>query len=85
MHLMKKHLTVLDFGIGILDVDLAVSNGFDFGAFQDDAGLILVFDEVIEAGFSVVGYDFFMLRVGLYGHWHLSNEFSESLWITPYI
>jgi hypothetical protein len=54
MHLMEKNLSVLDLGIGILDIDLAVSHGLDFGAFQDDTRLILVFDEVIEPGFSVV-------------------------------
>lgn len=61
MHLMEKNLSVLDLGIRIFDVDLAVTNGFDLGTFQNNPSLILIFDEIIKAGFSVVGNDFFML------------------------
>ncbi len=66
MHLMEKNLSVLDLGIGILDIDLAVSHGLDFGAFQDDSSLIFIFDEVVEPGFSVVRNNFFMFRAGLH-------------------
>lgn len=68
MHLIEKDLSVLDLGIRVLDIDLAVSHGLDFGAFQDDPRLILIFDEVIESGLSVVRNNFFMLSAGLHGY-----------------
>lgn len=68
MHLMEKDLPVLNLGIRVLDIDLAVSHGLDFGAFQDDPCLILIFDKVIKPGFSVVRYNFFMLSDGLHGY-----------------
>ena len=68
MHLIEKDLIVLNLGIRVLDIDLAVSHGLDFGAFQDDSRLILIFDEVIEPGFAVVRDNFFMLSAGLHGY-----------------
>ena len=66
MHLIEKYLIVLNLGIRVLDIDLAISHGLDFGAFQDDPSLVLIFDEVIEPGFSVVCNMFFMLSAGLH-------------------
>jgi hypothetical protein len=68
MHLMEKDLSVLDLGISVLYVDLAVSHGLDFGAYQDNPCLIFIFNEVIEPGFSVVRNNFFMFRAGLHGY-----------------
>ncbi|MEJ1993015.1 MAG: hypothetical protein P8X50_15355, partial [Maritimibacter sp.] len=58
VHLINKHFTIYNPGIGILKAGLAEPQGFDFGSFEDQAGLVFVFDKVVKSGFAVDRNDF---------------------------
>src|ERR1700742_1583372 len=50
----QKELAVLDHDIAFLDLRSARAQRLDFPAFEHETGLVALFDEVIEEGFSVV-------------------------------
>ena len=55
MHADQEQFAALDDDVGFLDVHPPGTNGLDLPAFEDDAGLVLFFDEVVVKGFFVDG------------------------------
>jgi hypothetical protein len=62
MHGNNKSLTAFNFNPGFLEVDVAVSYGFNFRAEQLNPRLVLFKYMILEAGGAVVGdlFDFFL-------------------------
>ena len=56
VHLVDEHFAVLDAAPGILQVQGALADGFDLGADQLDAGLVVLLDEVFVTGLPVSGH-----------------------------
>ena len=53
----QPQLGAFDGGVAFGDVGLALAQRLDLGAFQHDAGLEVVLDEVVVAGLAVLGRD----------------------------
>ena len=67
--LVEEGLAVFDANKGASNLDVACADGFDFGAFEDDAGFEGFEDGVVAVGFGV-GSDVVLLRVhGVGGGW----------------
>ena len=58
VHAFDEGFVVLDENIGILEIGVAGAHGFDFGAFEGDAGFQCFKDEIIMPCFSVFCYYF---------------------------
>jgi hypothetical protein len=53
VHADQENLATFDDDVGLLDIHPARTNGLDLPAFEDNTGLILVFNEVVVKGFFV--------------------------------
>ncbi len=73
MGVVEIDLALLDAGKAIVNVGLPHTDGFNFGAAENNAGFNDVVDEVIEVGLTILADDF---------HWvvfHVKNAFSDQL------
>ena len=57
MHPQYGHLSVLDDAERVLQVDIAQTDGFDFGARKFDAGLVFFLDKIVVVGLAVLRHD----------------------------
>ena len=57
VHPNDRHLSVLDVAEGVLQIHMALADGFDLGAGQFDAGLIFFLNEVVVVRLAVFRHD----------------------------
>ena len=55
VYIQEKGFAVLDEAVGVLEVRIALADGFDFSAAEGDAGLEALEEEVIVTGAAVLG------------------------------
>jgi len=58
VEVVEPGIAALDARVGLAEVDAAVPNGLDFGASEDEAGVVGLHYLVVVSGFSVDGDDF---------------------------
>ena len=58
MQLVQDHLTLLDTGIAILQIDFPGSQRFDLSSLQNDARLVLRQNDVLVSGLSILCDEF---------------------------
>jgi hypothetical protein len=58
VHLVYKHFTIFDPGVGIFQVCPSLSQGLHLGALEDQPGLEFIDNKIVPAGLAVLG-DYF--------------------------
>jgi hypothetical protein len=61
----EPDFAVFDSGVGIAEVGVAIAEGFDLGAAEDEAGFHFVEEEVMERGGTIGGNHFLGAAIGL--------------------
>ena len=62
VHLVYKHFTVFDPGVGIFQVCTSLSQGLHLGALENQPGLEFIDDKIVPAGSAVLG-DYFDVAI----------------------
>ena len=58
VHLVQKHLAVLDAAPGVFQIQCTCADGFDLRTAELDTGFHFLFHEIFVIGFPVSGHDF---------------------------
>jgi hypothetical protein len=64
VHLVHKHFTIYDPGVGIFQVCASLSEGLHLGALENQSGLEFIDNKIVPAGSAVLGnyFDVFLFQ-----------------------
>ena len=65
VHVMKKDFATADFRIAVFEIGPSQSQRLDLRAEQDHAGLILIEDEIVVPGLTILAYDLGAVHLNL--------------------
>ena len=63
VHLVNKHFAIFDSGVGILQIDPSLPQGFNLSTQQDDPGFIFVLYEIFITGLTVFCQNISLSRI----------------------